>query len=323
MCADLAEFAGWQGAAQSVGVRVLFGILILALAIAVTWLYGSGSRGIRLYERLIKVMVATIILAFLLVVVRTGIDWGALWASLTALPGSLFRHEKGLTLTMAGLGAAVGINMTFLFPYTLLARGWGREHRGLAKFDLAVGMWLPFTIAVSLLFIAAANTMHDPANPITGGISPAKAAAMLSHAAGPMIGRVVFDLGVLAMCLSSITLHMLVSAFIACEVLGIEPTGWRYRLAALIPVPGVLGTVIWSAFPFWLPIVAAVFSLMLMPLGYIGFLILHNRRAYLGDAKPTGLRAVAWNVAMVAAIAVVTGSGITYIIKVAVPKLFG
>ena len=323
VCADLAEFAGWQGAAQSVGVRVLFGILILALAIAVTWLYGSGSRGIRLYERLIKVMVATIILAFLLVVVRTGIDWGALWASLTALPGSLFRHEKGLTLTMAGLGAAVGINMTFLFPYTLLARGWGREHRGLAKFDLAVGMWLPFTIAVSLLFIAAANTMHDPANPITGGISPAKAAAMLSHAAGPMIGRVVFDLGVLAMCLSSITLHMLVSAFIACEVLGIEPTGWRYRLAALIPVPGVLGTVIWSAFPFWLPIVAAVFSLMLMPLGYIGFLILHNRRAYLGDAKPTGLRAVAWNVAMVAAIAVVTGSGITYIIKVAVPKLFG
>jgi len=146
---------------------------------------------------------------------------------------------------------------------------------------------------------------------------------MLSHAAGPVIGRVVFDLGVLAMCLSSITLHMLVSAFIACEVLGIEPTDWRYRLAALIPVPGVLGTVVWSAFPFWLPIVAAVFSLMLMPLGYIGFLVLHNRRAYLGDAKPTGLRAVAWNVAMIAAIAVVTASALTYIVTVALPKLFG
>jgi len=323
VCADLAEFAGWTGAAQNVGARVLFGVLILAVSIAVTWLYGSGSRGIRLYEKLIKAMVALVILAFLLVVIRTGVDWRALWAGITGFPGNITGHEKGITLAMAGMGAAIGINMSFLFPYTLLARGWGREHRGLAKFDLTVGMWLPFTIAVCLLLTAAANTMYDPANPITGKVAPARAAQVLSAAAGPVIGRVVFDIGVLGMCMSSITLHMLVSAFIVCEVLGIEPTGWRYRLAALIPIPGVLGTVIWTAFPFWLPIVIAVFSLMLTPLGYIGFFILHNRRAYMGDAKPTGLRAVAWNLAMLLAIGVAVGSGITFIVKVVWPKLFG
>jgi len=323
VCADLAEFAGWQGAGGNVGARVLFGVVILAVSIAVTWLYGSGRRGIRLYDKLIKAMVALIIAAFLLVVIRTGVDWAALWRGIRGVPGNVLGHPSGLTLMMAGLSAAVGINMTFLFPYTLLARGWGREHRGLAKFDLAAGMWLPFTLAVSLLLIAAANTMYDPASPVTGGVPPQRAAQVLSAAAGPVVGRVVFDVGVLGMCLSSITLHMLVCAFTFCEVLGLEPTGWRYRLGALIPVPGVLGTVVWAKFPFWLPIVAAIFSLMLLPIAYIGFFVLHNRRAYLGDAKPTGWRAVAWNAAMLVAIAVVTGGGITYIIKVAIPRLFG
>lgn len=323
VCADLADFAGWAGAGQSVGARLLFGVLILAVSIAVTWLYGSGSRGIRIYEKVIKGMVALIILAFLLVVVRTGVDWGALGRAFTEFPGNITGHARGATLAMAGLSAAVGINMTFLFPYTLLARGWGREHRGLARFDLAAGMWLPFTLAVSLLLIAAANTMYDPANPVTSAVSPVRAAEVLSGAAGQVVGRVAFDIGVLGMCLSSITLHMLVCAFVVCEVLGIEPTGWRYRLACLIPTPAVLGTVLWAKFPFWLPIVVAVLSLLLLPIAYIGYFVLHNRRAYLGADKPTGLRAVGWNLAMLLAIAVVAGGCITYIVTAALPKLLG
>ena len=37
---------------------------------------------------------------------------------------------------IAAAASAVGINMTFFMPFVLLRRKWGREHRGLAKFDL-------------------------------------------------------------------------------------------------------------------------------------------------------------------------------------------
>ena len=40
--------------------------------------------------------------------------------------------------------AAVGINMTFLMPYMLLARGWDRDFRSLTIFDLCTGMFIPF-----------------------------------------------------------------------------------------------------------------------------------------------------------------------------------
>jgi hypothetical protein len=146
---------------------------------------------------------------------------------------------------------------------------------------------------------------------------------VLEKIAGLAVGRVIFDLGILAMALSTITVHMLVAAFITCEVLRIEPTGWRYRLAALIPIPGVLGTVFWGQMRLWIAVPTSAICGLLLPIAYIGFFILHNRRDYLGDQKPTGLRAALWNVGMLSAILVVGAYGIYYIITVVVPKIFG
>jgi len=308
VCADMADVAGWHNAPTWV-----FGLLILGVSTWVTWLYGSGARGVRLYEKVLKVMVWMIVLAFLLVVVKTGVRWGELWRGLVGFPANIPRSPEGVEVMIGGLSACVGINMTFLFPYTLLARGWGKEHRGLAKFDLALGMWLPFVLATGFLVIAAANTLYDPAHPVTKGVTPWEAARVLQTIAGPVIGRVAFGLGILGMVLSSITLHMVVSAFVVCEVLGIEPTGWRYRLASLIPIPGVLGTVFWGQIRLWLAVPTSAICGFLLPIAYIAFFILHNSRDYMGDAKPTGLRAVAWNVAMLAAIGVVAAGSLYYI----------
>ena len=58
---------------------------------------------------------------------------------------------------MIGAAAtAVGINMTFLMPYSLLHRGWDRTFRGLARFDLSTGMAIPYIIVTSCVVIAAA-----------------------------------------------------------------------------------------------------------------------------------------------------------------------
>ena len=50
--------------------------------------------------------------------------------------------------------------MTFLLPYSMLSKKWGKEHRGLAIFDLSTGMVIPYVLAVSCVVIASAYMFH-------------------------------------------------------------------------------------------------------------------------------------------------------------------
>jgi len=67
---------------------------------------------------------------------------------------------------ISAAATAVGINMTFLFAYSLLRKGWTKEFRGLVKFDLATGMLIPFLLATSCVVIASASQFH--AKPAAG-----------------------------------------------------------------------------------------------------------------------------------------------------------
>ncbi|TWU01774.1 divalent metal cation transporter [Neorhodopirellula pilleata] len=62
---------------------------------------------------------------------------------------------------IAAIATAVGINMTFLLPYSMLARGWDKPFRGLARFDLSTGMAIPFVLVTSCVVIAAAASFHN------------------------------------------------------------------------------------------------------------------------------------------------------------------
>ncbi len=162
--------------------------MILVLSTAVTWSYGSGHWGVRVYEVMLKLVVGLIVLCFMAVVVRLAmanqLDWGAVFAGFVPDLGALFRPAPALqTLVeavpegsraywtetivgsqrdkmMAAFATAVGINMTFLLPYSMLGRGWGREHRGLGIFDLATGMFIPFFLATTCVVIASASQFH-------------------------------------------------------------------------------------------------------------------------------------------------------------------
>jgi hypothetical protein len=65
----IAVASGWQ---PTGGTRTAFlvglGFLILAVSTVITWNYGRGIRGIRIYERTLKALVAAIIIAFFAVV---------------------------------------------------------------------------------------------------------------------------------------------------------------------------------------------------------------------------------------------------------------
>ena len=126
--------------------------------------------------------------------------------------------------------------------------------------------------------------------------------------------RIIFGLGILGMALSSITMHMLICGFAACEIFGVEPGGWRYRLACLIPAPaGVAGVVLWPYIGSWIAIPTSAICGLMLPIAFIAFFILNNSKRYLGEHKPTGKKALAWNTAMVVSISATMASIIYYL----------
>jgi manganese transport protein len=311
---------GWQPAssASQTAVLVCIGLVVLALSTAVVWSYSSGHKGVRFYERMLKGLVWMIIIAFTIVIVRRAIDRDVQWGKLFKgfLPLHIPTDTRGVSIVMAAFSAATGINATFLFPYTLLARGWGKEHRGLSGFDLITGMLLPFCIATSLMVIATGCTIYDPVQFAAGStkLSPITAAAMLQSAGLSMFfSRIVFGLGILGMALSSITMHMLISGFAVCEIFGIEPSGWRYRLACLLPAPGAAGVIFWKYLGPWVAIPTSAICGLMLPIAFIAFFILNNSKKYLGKDKPRGIKAAAWNFAMIVSIIVTVASIVYYL----------
>ena len=311
---------GWQPSSPAARKALLIGIglVVLTISTAVVWTYSSGHKGIRLYERILKGFVWMIILAFLIVIIRRSIDGGIQWAKLFKgfLPLYVPTDPRGVSIVMAAFSAATGINATFLFPYTLLARGWGKEHRGLSRFDLMTGMLLPFCIATSLMVIATGCTIYDPGQFASGStkLPPTEAAAMLESAGLSMFfSRIIFGLGIVGMALSSITMHMLICGFAACEIFGVEPGGWRYRLACLLPAPGFVGVILWTDIGPWIAIPASAICGLMLPIAFIAFFILNNSKKYLGEDKPRGIKAVVWNIAMLISIGVTIASIIYYL----------
>ncbi|MBC8328307.1 MAG: divalent metal cation transporter [Planctomycetes bacterium] len=300
---DIGQVAGF-GLGRSAA-----GFLVLAWAVVVVVGFGASARWTKVFDNSLRILVYGIILCFGFVVLKTGIhDPGALLKGYFAfeIPDGE-GGVSGLAVVISGLAAAVGVNMIFLYPYTLLARGWGREHRRLAKFDLGAGMFLPYLLATSLMVIATANVLHYGDSPFSGTrLSPVEAAGALAPVVGETFGRVVFDLGILGMAMSTIALHMLCAGFACSEMFGWKVGGAKYKLACLLPAPGVLGAVFWSDMAIWIAVPTTILCGALLPIAYLGFLKLQRSRAYLGGDLPRGRKAAAWFGGMVLATLTIT-----------------
>lgn len=384
---------GPEGSLTDFNAKLLIAGGILAITIPITWAYDSGSWGIKLYERLLKAMVAAIVICFFGVVITLGMNEGLDWSAIRSgfipdinqlyQPAAAFlplledigrvsgeatrtywnnvivAEQRGVMISAAA--TAVGINMTFLFPYSILARGWRREFRGLAIFDLATGMLIPFMLATSCVTIAAATQFHavaptgflgevdasgeaiaPPARLVghfdsfindrlrnefgpsmdawdeatllahRAAVSPEerRLAAMLvkrdagdlSQALEPLTGsfvaNLIFGFGVLGMTLSTITLLMLISGFVICEMCGLPAKGWPHRLGCLAAGVGALGPFVWGQAAFALAVPTSVFGMTLLPIAYFTFFFLMNQGQLLGDDMPRGGRRILWNTLM-------------------------
>jgi hypothetical protein len=167
--------------------RIVSCVAILGLASLVIWFYDRGSRGIRIFEWVLKGMVGLVVLCFFGVVATlaagSALPWGEIMRGFIPDPGLIFEPAPAYRPFLEGAGAfsewwsrrivteqrdvmiaaaatAVGINMTFLLPASLLKKGWDRTYRGLAGFDLLVGLLLPFVLATACVVVASASQFH-------------------------------------------------------------------------------------------------------------------------------------------------------------------
>jgi len=171
--------------------KILVVCCLLVICITVTMFYGAGGRGLKIFEIIIKVIVSMIVLSFFGVVIKLSIEgvlpWGQIFRGfiprlrllseptdtikpfIEAVPEGFRQFWEKLIVSQerdvmrAAAAAAVGINMTFLLPYSMLRKGWDKYFRGLAIFDLSTGLFIPFILATGFVVIASASRFHTVA----------------------------------------------------------------------------------------------------------------------------------------------------------------
>ncbi|MFT5127671.1 MAG: Mn2+/Fe2+ NRAMP family transporter [Rhodothermales bacterium] len=161
------------------------GVAVVATAIIMLQLRGGKSA--RIFDRVIQVTIALIVLCFGAVVFKLlsngDLSIGAMLSGLVPKPSLMSEPASTYTdllaacgetkaywsaqitstqknVIFAAIGASVGINMTFLLPYTLRDRKWGKKHMSLSKIDLSVGLVIPFVLVTVFVISAASTTLH-------------------------------------------------------------------------------------------------------------------------------------------------------------------
>ncbi|MDY0169404.1 MAG: divalent metal cation transporter [Thermoguttaceae bacterium] len=168
--------------------KVCVSLIILAVALTASMLYTTGGKGMKAFEIVVKCMVGTTVLCFIGVVTRLTMTGELPWNEILGgfVPNLRLLSEpthhlmplidqvaaeyrdfwkdiivgQQRDVMISAAATAVGINMTFLFPYSMLRKGWDRDFRGLAIFDLSTGLFFPFLLATSCVVIASASQFH-------------------------------------------------------------------------------------------------------------------------------------------------------------------
>ncbi|MGY8768585.1 MAG: divalent metal cation transporter [Pirellulales bacterium] len=180
---------GEDASGHSLGAKLLISAVLLVATGIVVLLNTKQGAAAKFFDIFLKVLIGIIVLCFFGVVIRMGIAgdlaWGEIargfrpsidaWSQPAGKLADLIRdHVSGeaqgywsneivtqqRSVMIASAATAVGINMTFLLPYSMLARGWDKPFRGLARFDLSTGMAIPYILVTSCVVIASASQFH-------------------------------------------------------------------------------------------------------------------------------------------------------------------
>ncbi len=206
---------------SKIGVSVVLFVLALVLVVL------NERRGLasKIFDLFLKALVGMIVICFFGVVIYLTLKQGLQWQTILAgfVPnlnqwnaptgtvvellqqspeafrafwsGSIVAQQRDVMIGAAA--TAVGINMTFLLPYSMLARGWDKPFRGLARFDLSTGMAIPYVIVTSCVVIAAAFSFHGKVDDAFLSSDPEvmKTSSIFGGAQGVLTARIQKQLG--------------------------------------------------------------------------------------------------------------------------------
>ena len=209
--------------------KIIAGAIFLAICLTFTMTYGAGGKGVKIFEILIKTIVSMIVLCFIGVVVKLSIEGKIIWGEILSglVPDlSLFMKPTDIIMPhiekvseqfqpfwtnmivgkqrdvmISAAATAVGINMTFLLPYSMLRKGWDKYFRGLAIFDLSTGLFIPFILATGCVVIASSSQFHgQPAEGFVaaepgGEITAEPAKNLVGFYKGILANRLKFQIG--------------------------------------------------------------------------------------------------------------------------------
>ncbi|MEW4451596.1 divalent metal cation transporter [Bremerella sp. JC817] len=182
--------------------KAIVSLLLLIAGGVLVYMNSRPGLATKIFDLLLKGMIGVIVICFFGVVLKLGFSgeafsWSEVFAGFipdfsaaTTPTGDLdeiastveepyrsfwtTRIVSDQRAAMIGAAAtAVGINMTFLLPYSMLARGWDKTFRGLARFDLSTGMAIPYILVTSCVVIASAAAFHGKVDEAFLSNSPA------------------------------------------------------------------------------------------------------------------------------------------------------
>ncbi len=222
---NLFNIGGGTGLGDSTTAKWTTTILLLFAASFVVLLNVRQGKAAKVFDLFLKALIGMIVICFVGVAIllfsQGQISIAAIFAGLipdfsqwSSPAGELggvvsqlspeandFWTKKLVTsqrsVMIAAAATAVGINMTFLLPYSMLARGWDKPFRGLARFDLSTGMAIPFVLVTGCVVIAASASFH---NRIDDQLASSDLAVMqesptFAKVEGDLMARVNLDLG--------------------------------------------------------------------------------------------------------------------------------
>lgn len=172
-----------------VPAKLIICLVITVICVAFVWSYDSGGKGVKVFDLLLKGVVGLIVLSFFGVVIKLsmskeGLEWGKILGnlipdlSLLSKPAPTYDEflksvdpaylafwttkivDMQRSVMISAAATAVGINMTFLLPYSMLKRKWDKDFRGLAIFDLSTGLFVPFILVTGCIVIVSASRFH-------------------------------------------------------------------------------------------------------------------------------------------------------------------
>jgi len=353
--------------------------VMATIAFAVVYLYAKGTKGVATFENILKIMVGLVILCFfgaaVANMIKGNVDFGSVFRGLIPNPSSLFNPPVSLGEPIAATGdaaswwetyaansqrdviitafaTAVAINMTFLLPYTLRKKGWGKKDRELSRYDLFLGLAVPFVIATFFLVVTASAQFHNryddvldkQGNPIAlqdgyykilserlkhDGEVPKDKVAMraaadqlpladrqlaasltkrdagqLAKALAPLVGekpaQLIFGIGIFAMAISTMIVHMLMNGFAVSQAIGKPGDKRPFLIGAALPaITAAFAPLLWAGSnKAAMAIPASVIAGTLLPIAYLIFILLMNSKRTLGDEKLEGRKLTIVNILM-------------------------